>query len=307
MGIAYRVVRTRTRFLTWVNNRRGGASAIAAAAVLWALIGVYSRELNARDIGPAEIAFWRAFGGGTCFVVHHLVARRRAAVPSTRLGPSEWGRVVAFAMLCVSVFFIALPKAVGAGGITIAYVLLYTAPVWVTIGARLWLGEHADRRRWALVIVTVTGVVLVVLGGGDGGSVSPRAAAWGLAAGASYSGHYLLGRRLFETIGVVRTFALALPLGAVPLLWFAPVSTPTLSEAALLGGLVVGSTWLPYLLLGIGLRRVESSRAVVIATLEPVVAAVLGATLYHEQLGVGAWLGGGMVVVAAAFAGQIRE
>lgn len=290
-----------------LRTRTAGAGAVALAAILWALIGVYSRELGARGVGPPEVAFWRALGGGACFAIHHAVARRRSIDPPALLRRCDWARLVSFALICVSVFFAALPQAVESGGITVAYVLLYTAPVWVTIGARLWLGERTDNRSWALVLITVVGVVLVVLGGGSSGSVTVAAVVWGLAAGVSYSGYYLLGRGLFDTVGIVRTFAIALPLGSIPLLIAADLSVPTRHELVLLIGLIVGSTWLPYLLLGHGLRTVASSRAVVVATVEPVVAAVLGATLYQERLGVWAWLGGGMVVIAAGLAGRVRE
>ena len=45
------------------------------------------------------------------------------------------------------------------------------------------------------------------------------------------------------------------------------------------------STYVPYLALAAGMTRVPSSRAVVVATSEPVMAAVLGAVLYDERLG----------------------
>ena len=66
------------------------------------------------------------------------------------------------------------------------------------------------------------------------------------------------------------------------------------------------STWLPYLCLSAGLARVPSSRAIIVATLEPVLAAVIGATLYDERLGAVGMVGGVLVIVAATISASRR-
>jgi drug/metabolite transporter (DMT)-like permease len=62
------------------------------------------------------------------------------------------------------------------------------------------------------------------------------------------------------------------------------------------------STYLAYLLYYAGLRRTEASRAVVIATIEPVVAAGLAALLFGERLGWWGLTGAALVVSASVLA-----
>jgi len=277
---------------------------MVAAASLWALLGVYTRVLVPRGYRPDEVAFWRAAGGGACFVVHALVRRQ-----SLRIGRQWWPRMALFAIVCVSIFFAAVPFAVDAGGITLAFVLLYTAPIWVTLGAGLWLGEHITARAWWLVAVTVAGVVLISWpsgsGGGSGIDVSVISVGWGLVAGISYAGFYLVGRNLFEGLGARVVYAVALPVGAVPLFLLANVHVPTASDALVLFGLAAGTTWLPYLLFSYGLQRLPSSKAVVIATTEPVIASAIGWTFYDERLGM-LGIAGVAVVLAASVAAARR-
>ena len=63
-------------------------------------------------------------------------------------------------------------------------------------------------------------------------------------------------------------------------------------------GLVVVSTVLPYLLYTAGLARVESGRAAILASVEPVVAALVGTLAFHEPMS--PWVGLGILCVLGA-------
>jgi len=295
-------------------RRRLGAAAVAGAATLWALIGLFTRRLSAHGVGPADVAFWRAAGGGACFVVHLVVQRwleqrrrgdgSRDPVPMTRAmrswSRSTWTRLIVFCLLGVFVFYRALPSAVVAGSIAMAYVLLYTAPIWVVAAVAI-SRRRIEGRVVALAAVTVAGAALVVLGVEGSGALRWAGVGWGLVAGASYASYYLVGRPLFFDIGAIAAYAIALPVGALLLAPFARFPHLDASSRWSILGLVVISTWLPYVLLSVGLRYLQPDRAVIVATLEPVVAAAIGWSLYGERI---AWFGlcGGAMVIAAAVA-----
>jgi hypothetical protein len=67
--------------------------------------------------------------------------------------------------------------------------------------------------------------------------------------------------------------------------------------------LALASTLLAYLLLGVGLTRISSTRASVIATAEPVVATVMAVAVAGERPGPLAYVGGVLVVGSALAAG----
>lgn len=271
-----------------------GALCVVGAAAAWAFIGVFTRELGSRGVEASDVATWRALLGGACFAIHRGVA---GGVRPTR---RDAGPLTLFAVVGVTVFFAALPLAVQAGGITIAYVLLYTAPAWVAVGAVILLGERLGPWEIGLVGATVTGAALVALSGGANVIISATSVGWGLAAGWSYASYYLLGRRLFDRLGSVTTYAICLPAGGAILALVVRPSVPPAQAWPWLVGLAVLSTWLPYVLLAAGLTRLPSSRAVVIATIEPVLAALLGAALYDERLGSVGWIGAAIVFSSAA-------
>jgi drug/metabolite transporter, DME family len=280
---------------------------VFAAALLWSLIGPFSRTVLDAGVGPLEIAFWRALIAGAAFALHALLTRQARLRPWPA-GGADLAALAAFALIGVTLFYAALALAIDAGGISLAFVLLYTAPAFVVLLAWPLLGEPLSRRKLLLVGLAMVGVALVARAGdGAGVSVSVAAIAWGLASGASYASYYLFGKWVLARYAPVTVFAWVLPLGALgllPLVRFAPAKPP---EAWLwLVVLSLVSTYLAYLAYYTGLRRTEASRAVLVATVEPVAAALWAAALFGERLGWWGWAGAALVLAAAAAAGARR-
>jgi DME family drug/metabolite transporter len=175
-------------------------------------------------------------------------------------------------------------------------VLLYTAPAWVALLARIALGERLTARRLLAVALTLAGVALVATAGGGPLRVGGAAVAWGLLSGASYALYYLFGRRYFARHPAPVVFAVALPVGALGLLPFVRVHEKTLAAWAAILFVAVVPTYLAYLAYAAGLRRVEATRAATAATVEPVVAAVAAFVAFGERLAPLAYLGGAVVL-----------
>lgn len=306
-----------------------GELLIIAAASLWSLIGVCARELGTLGMPAEQVGAWRALVGGACFIAHLVISQQRAAgrpAPVAhrrelrgRPRSGEHGsydlagryraaisRLSVFCVLGVVVFYASLPLAVQTGGVSLAWVLLYTAPVWVSIGAAVFLNESLGSRGVISVAVSVGGVVAVASTIGGNVEVTAVSISWGLASGISYSSYYLVGRRLFESLGAVPTYAVVLPLGGVVLALIVGLDTPRFAMVPWMLLLGFGCTYLPYLAFGLGIQDTPSSRAVVLAAVEPVLAILIGVALYGETLGIVGVLGGAAVLGEAVTVGLRR-
>ncbi|GAA5511959.1 putative inner membrane transporter YicL [Deinococcus carri] len=266
---------------------------ILLAAVLWGLLGILGKNAQAAGVGPLEVAFWRAALGGGLFALH--AALTRAPLPR---GRDLW-LTVAFGVVGVSVFYGAYQLAVRAGGASLASVLLYTAPAFVALLGWALLRERLGVREGLAVAGTLGGIALISLGGGQGVNVTVAALGWGLTAGFTYSLYYLYGKTFFARYAPTALYAVALPVGALGLLPFVSFSAKTTAAWGSLVGIAVLSTYLAYLAYSAGLKRLPATRASVIASLEPVVAAGLAALLFGERLSPTALLGAALVVGAA--------
>ncbi|MDZ7704034.1 MAG: DMT family transporter [Trueperaceae bacterium] len=273
---------------------------VITAAVLWGLIGLFSKSILNAGVGALEISFWRALLGGALFVIH------AGATQQLRLQPGHAGRdlgaFAGFAVFGVIVFYTSLNLAIDSGGVSLAFILLYSAPAFVAVTAWLLLGETLTPRKLALLGVTMLGVVLVSQGSGSGVTISPLAVFWGLLAGLSYASYYIFGKWILKRYAPVTIFAIILPMGALglwPLVEFSPKS---MAVWLTIGLLALVSTYAAYLIYYTGLQLVEASRASLVATIEPVVAAGLAAVVFGERLGTLGLVGGALIIVGALLA-----
>ena len=257
---------------------------VAAAAVLWGMLGPVTRVALAEGVGATEVAFWRAVIAAGIFGVH------AAAIGRVRIARRDVPSVVAFGVFGVAGLLATFSWAVEAGGAALAAILLYTAPVWVALLSWLFLRERMTARKLAALAVASVGVAGIAASGGGGIRLTPAALGWGLASGFAYALYYLFGKRYFTVYPTATLFVWALPVGALamlPLVEWAPKS------AAAWGSLLfiaVLPTYLAYVCYSAGLRRVEATRAAVVAMVEPVVAAVGAFLLWGERLSAAGYL-----------------
>lgn len=280
---------------------------IFLAASLWGLIGLFSRGILEAGVGPLELAFWRAALAGGMFMLHALSTRQLRVAKV-----SDLFALAGFSLLGVTLFYASYTLAVQTGGVSLASILLYSSPAFVALAARFILREALTPRKLGLLALTLTGVVLVSQGGGAGVRVSAASLFWGVTAALSYSSYYLFGKWALARYTPVTIYAFVLPFGALGLLslmgftaaGFTGVDFVAKSPQVwgLLFLLAALSTYAAYGLYYTGLKRTEASRAVLVASIEPVVAALLAALVFGERLGVWGLLGGALILGAALLA-----
>ncbi len=194
----------------------------------------------------------------------------------------------------MTVYFIAIRMTT----VATAAVLLYTAPAWVVVMARLLFGESMTRMKVAALALTFVGCVLVVGAAGPGAlRLTPAGLLAGLGAGLTYALYSIFGKTALRRYSPLTTVIYALAFGALFLLIASGGLQPvTAGGVPALAYVIVVPTVAAYLLFITGLRWVEAGRASVIATLEPVVAALGGAIVLREPFEPAQWLGAALVL-----------
>ncbi len=269
---------------------------IVAAAILWGVLGPFSRYAFSHGVGPMEVAFWRATLAWGLFAAHAALNHE------TRVERRDIGHLIVFALMGVAVFFGSYQVAVERGGAALASVLLYTAPAWVTVLARLLFNEKLSPIKLLALGLTLSGVVAVALGGGNNGmgveKLNPLAIGAGLASGFCYSLYYLYGKHFSGRYSSPNLFLYLLPVGALALYPLVDFSHKTLDVWLVLIVLAFFSTYGAYFFYYLGLRRLEASRASITATLEPVVAALVAYFWWGERFGIIGYLGSVLIITA---------
>jgi len=270
---------------------------ILAAASLWGLIGPVARIALAEGMPPLEVAFWRTASGWLFFAIQAVLAGQ------THIAGRDLPFVLAFGVMGIAGLFGTYAVAVNEGGAALASVLLYTAPAWVALMSRMIFGEIMTPGKLVAVFMTMAGVSAVCLGPSmDQAAIGPLAIFFGLASGFCYALYYIFGKHFLGRYTTPALFLYAMPVGALVLL---PAVTFTAWPlAAWLAVVTLGlcSTWLAYSVYYSGLRHLEPTRAAVVATLEPVIAALLAWLMWDERFSLLGYVGSGLILAAVLVA-----
>ena len=157
---------------------------------------------------------------------------------------------------------------------------------------RVLFGERLTPGKLLSLFLVMAGVVLV---NGTGGGFSTRALVFGLLTGFTYALYGVLGKFAVRREEPEKALFYTLLFGLMFLLPFADFSVPRGALPYLLA-LALFPTFLGYVLYNHALRKVEVSRASIIATVEPVVAIVLAFILFGERLTVEQLIGAAFII-----------
>src|SRR6516162_7441660 len=141
---------------------RAGRANEPLQAIFWMLgSGLFFSSLNAAiryltaSLHPFEIAFFRNLFG-LAFMLPWLFRSGMAGLKTGRLKLYVWRTAIGLSSMLLSFSALALLP------LSLAVALSFTAPLFVTMGAALVLGEKVRIRRWSATILGFCGVLIIV-------------------------------------------------------------------------------------------------------------------------------------------------
>ena len=278
-----------------------GAVLVVTAACLWGSLGLFGRLAFQRGVTPVELASIRA-ALAFVFALPLLAFRPRAL----RVQRRDLPLFLAYGAVSVGLFYWIYLAAVDRLPLAIAAALLYTAPGFVVAIAWAMRWEPVRLHRLLPLAMVLAGAVLVTGAWRALGTASIDAvgAALGLGSGLAYALYTAIGKRIRARYDALTTILWAYGIGAAVLAiaappWSVMVEHPEARLLILL--MALGPTFLAALAFFIGLRHIDASAASMLATIEPVVAALLGLLWLGEALTVEAVAGIGLIVGAAVW------
>jgi len=272
-----------------------GYAFIVAAAVLWGMIGPFSRLAFQEGIAPMEVAFWRALLAWILFGGHAVI---RCEV---RLYPKDIPYILVFGVCGVSMFYFVYQMAVKQGGAALAAVLLYTAPAWVIVLSRLFLKESITPTKIIAMVLTLIGISAISMGkdaGHDGSPVSVSAIVFGLSSGICYSLYYIFGKYFTGRYTSYNLFLYVLPIGVLGLLPWVTFSPKTPTAWLALISLAIICTYGANSCYYLGLKYLDAGQASITATIEPVVAAAVAYFWWSEVFTFQSYMGSAVILSA---------
>ena len=261
--------------------------AVLLAGALWGSMGIFVRRYNAEGLDSLQIVGIRAVGTALILFVYLMALNRKLLKIHLKdlwcfLGTG----------LCSIVFFnYCYFKTIILTDLSVAAVLLYTAPSMVMVMSAFLFKERFNIKKGIALILAFAGCVFVTGIIGSQVTLSVAGIITGLGSGLGYALYSIFSRYALErgytslTISFY-TFLIA----AIGVLPFAGGNAVTAIVFAGPGNILftiafsLVSTVLPYFVYTWGLQYVENGTASILASVEPVVATIIGVVLFGESL-----------------------
>ena len=269
---------------------------ILTAAALWGIIGIWNRQLMALGLSPTGIVAVRNFGGMALLAVIFAVKDRSVF----RVRKAHLKYFFGTGIVSVVLFTVCYFSCQKLCSLAVASILLYTAPSFVVVmSAILWKDKLTKNKILALLLALVGCALVSGIVGGDL-TVTVQGFLFGIGSAFFYALYSIFGRYALAHYGSYTVTVWTFVFAGLGSLVFAdiPVLLSALSEgktALIALGLVIVATVLPYIFYTNGLSGLESGAASIIASVEPVVAALVGIFIFREKMTL--WVGLGVICV----------
>jgi len=274
--------------------------ALAAAGTLWGT-GFFFGKLALMEMPVTTMILFRLLFGALGLLPIVFYERPRFA-------GKEWGWVLAAAVLGIPVLFYVQFKGLSLTTVSHASLMVGTLPMLLAVAAMLFSGEKLHFGGWLALAASSLGAALIALssrqnsGAAHASMVGDLLVVMSMFAAISW---ILISKRLMQQHSAIAVTAYVDWIGTALLVVFvvAVYGVPSLNYSwhawAAVAEQGILATAVSTILWNWGLKWVPASEAGIFVNLEPLVGAILGVSLLHENLGVMALAGGGLIIGGA--------
>ncbi len=256
---------------------------VLLAAALWGCAGIFVRNLG--NTPKMEIVFGRVLFTSLILGIIILIKDKSLF----KITFTDIWIFLCSGLFSIVLFNFSYYTTMSLATLSVAAVLLYTAPFFVVFLSLIFFGTRLTFKKILACLVAFVGCALVSGVLESSNKISGKALFFGLLTGFGYALYTVFGdmliRRGYKTLTITFYVFLFAVLGTMPFINI-PKAITNACETQIfwIFLMAVFNTVLPYILYTKGLFGVESTTAPIIATLEPVVATLVGTLIFKESL-----------------------
>ena len=265
------------------NSNILGPVMVFLAGICWGVISVFIKGLTSFDYDSFDIMCFRSWASVVLMFIFFLMRDRSLLKIKLR---DIW-MFIGTGIFSLTFFSYCYFTSIVRSGAAVAVVLLYTSPIFVMLMSAVVFKEKITLKKIVALILTFIGCVLVAGLIGTGSRLSMGALLLGLGAGFGYGLYSIFaGFAVKKYSSLTVTFytflfsGITLPIFRNPV---ALIGSVSLQVIPWIVGTSIICTVLPYLCYTWGLGKMEAGKAAVLVTVEPLVGAIIGILIYHED------------------------
>ncbi len=273
---------------------------IILAGLFWGVMGLFVRALSVYGFDSLQITALRLTSAVIMFILFALIYDRKLF----RINPRDLILFLImglFGVLAMSwLYFSAIVRI----DLSVASILLNTAPIWVLTASVLFYGEKLNIQKIVSLLLAVVGCVFV--SGFSSGSMSIAGLLCGFASGLTYAFYSIIGKyalNKYPPITVTLYSFIVAGIGSLFICGFSEmanivVTNLDFSLVLKIAGIGFVSVFVPFLLYNIGLSKVPAGKASIMASVEPMMATISGMLAFGEFPGLSGFVGIFMIISA---------
>lgn len=285
-----------------------GSLQVILAGICWGTLGIFSTQLGRLGLDSFAISTLRIVSAGVMVMVL-LPSLYRTFLT---MHAKEWLSLIMQSLIGVLGMTLCYFYAVSQVGVSMAVALLYTAPVFSLVLAKLILGEQISVKSALLAIIAVIGVACLMAG--DKFSLNMGVIV-GLLSGLCYSLYGILGKKAMSfNHSTQMVFFSSVAFSAIALLFLPQTfatyqmlfNLPVQAWAYVIGLSLVG-TIAPFFLYMTALNKLPATTASVFTIIEPLTAIILAIVLLGQPLSALQMIGVALIIGATLANALIRR
>ncbi|MFT9488178.1 DMT family transporter [Tepidibacillus infernus] len=260
---------------------------IALSAVFWGIIGIFVQGLYQFGLSPIEVVAIRVMMA-TMILLPYVYFTDRSLL---KINLKDSFYFVGTGIFSIVFFNWSYFTAIQEISLSLAAILLYTAPAFVTILSRIIFKEWFTKKKLVSLFLTFIGIMFVIgyLPNMESTQISTYGFLVGIGAGVGYSLYSIFGKAALKkykplTITTYTFVFASIVLVPTTRIWTSFNLMVSFKAFTYIIGLGLFPTALAYILYTKGLSYVESSRASITATIEPIVATLIGILQFGDYL-----------------------
>ena len=275
---------------------------IILAGCLWGTMGLFVRHLNQMGLASMEIVTLRNILA-VLILFPGTALKDRSLL---RIRPGNLWPLICSGIFSIVFFNYCYFSTIARMNLSAAAILLYTAPIFVMLMSLVLFRERITGRKLLALMMAFSGCCLVSGIFSAAQALTVSGVLLGLGSGFGYALYSIFSRfslnQGLSSITITDYTFLFAAVGSAFLADFRTIAAALEAHGFVLAGFLilycVVTTVLPYLLYTAGLSMVENGPASVLASVEPVVATLLGLLVFGETPTVQALIGMCLVLLA---------
>lgn len=284
-------------------QQKKGLFYVLGAGMLWgAFLGLYGRFMSALGFTAMQTTAVRMLVSALVFVIYALVFNFNRGL--FRIAIKDSWMFIGSGIISIGAFCFFYFTALEHTPLAVASILLYTSPIFIMLFSALLFKERITRLKLLAMGLALLGCVLVS-GLMEGfGTVPLYGIIMGLLSGFTYAMYSIFARYALKKYGTLTinlyTFLFAtlatLPAGGVAATLGRLTATPQALAVGLIGSILCSAA--PFFLYTKGMETLDTGKAGILATTEPMVSALVSVFILKEHMSIWGAIGVAMVLSA---------